>query len=98
MLLQRWINHLKPQQGSNLAKRVTQRTLEEDLNYESMWSRITPMGHPASVADIANAALFLVSENARHITGQSLVVDGAGHQLVHHQIKYFLEKCNDLLK
>jgi 3-oxoacyl-[acyl-carrier protein] reductase len=34
------------------------------------------MGRPATVADIANAALFLVSPGSRHITGQSLVVDG----------------------
>ncbi|MBD0287924.1 MAG: SDR family oxidoreductase, partial [Flavisolibacter sp.] len=27
-------------------------------------------------SDIAYAALFLVSEKARHITGQSLVIDG----------------------
>jgi NAD(P)-dependent dehydrogenase (short-subunit alcohol dehydrogenase family) len=55
---------------------VTNRTLAEDINYESTWSKITPMGRPASVADIANAALFLVSEKSRHITGQSLIIDG----------------------
>lgn len=55
---------------------VTKRTLEEDTNYESTWSKITPMGRPATVTDIADAALFLVSDKARHITGQSLIVDG----------------------
>lgn len=55
---------------------ITKRTLEEDEDYEQMWSRITPIGHPATVSDIANAALFLVSEKAKHITGQSLIVDG----------------------
>ena len=54
---------------------LTERTLQDD-DYERTWSRITPMGRPATVADIANAALFLVSEEARHITGQSLVIDG----------------------
>ncbi|GAA4435732.1 SDR family oxidoreductase [Pontibacter saemangeumensis] len=54
---------------------LTERTLE-DPSYERTWSGITPMGRPASVMDIANAALFLVSEDARHITGQSLVIDG----------------------
>jgi NAD(P)-dependent dehydrogenase (short-subunit alcohol dehydrogenase family) len=34
------------------------------------------MGRPAQTSDIANAALFLVSEKARHITGQSLIIDG----------------------
>lgn len=53
----------------------TERTLE-DTGYDNTWSRITPMGRPASVSDIANAATFLVSPLSRHITGQSLVVDG----------------------
>jgi glucose 1-dehydrogenase len=54
---------------------LTERTLE-DANYTAIWSKITPMGRPARVEDIANAALFLVSDGARHITGQSLVIDG----------------------
>jgi NAD(P)-dependent dehydrogenase (short-subunit alcohol dehydrogenase family) len=54
---------------------LTERTLE-DPDYKNTWSRITPMGRPATVEDIANAALFLVSEEARHITGQTLVIDG----------------------
>lgn len=54
---------------------LTERTLD-DPEYESVWSRLTPIGRPASTSDIANAALFLVSPHARHITGQSLVVDG----------------------
>ncbi len=54
---------------------LTERTLE-DKDYTATWSRITPMGRPAQVADIAHAALFLVSDEARHITGQSLVIDG----------------------
>ncbi|MDQ6905024.1 MAG: SDR family oxidoreductase [Bacteroidota bacterium] len=54
---------------------LTERTLN-DPGYESVWTRITPMGRPANVADIASAALFLVSEEARHITGQSLIIDG----------------------
>ncbi len=54
---------------------ATERTLN-DPGYEQVWSRITPMGRPATVSDIADAALFLVSDKAKHITGQSLVVDG----------------------
>jgi 3-oxoacyl-[acyl-carrier protein] reductase len=53
----------------------TERTAE-DKDYERIWSRITPAGRPASVADIANAALFMVSPASRHITGQTLVIDG----------------------
>ncbi|MBS1918119.1 MAG: SDR family oxidoreductase [Bacteroidetes bacterium] len=54
---------------------LTERTLD-DKDYEKTWSRITPIGRPATTLDIANAALFLVSPNARNITGQSLVIDG----------------------
>jgi len=54
---------------------LTERTKNEN-DYEKTWSRITPIGRPASTNDIANAALFLVSTDARHITGQSLIVDG----------------------
>lgn len=54
---------------------ITERTVA-DKDYINTWSRITPMGRPATVDDIANAALFLVSPASRHITGQSLIVDG----------------------
>ena len=54
---------------------LTQRTME-DKDYESVWSKLTPMGRPASVQDIASAALFLVSEEARQITGQTIIIDG----------------------
>lgn len=54
---------------------LTERTLM-DKEYMETWSRITPLGKPAAVEDIANAALFFVSPASRHITGQSLVVDG----------------------
>jgi glucose 1-dehydrogenase len=54
---------------------ITERTVS-DAAYVKTWSNITPMGRPATTVDIANAALFLVSEQARHITGQSLVIDG----------------------
>jgi glucose 1-dehydrogenase len=54
---------------------LTERTLL-DPEYNKTWSRITPMGRPAMVKDIADTALFLVSEQARHITGQTIIVDG----------------------
>jgi len=47
-----------------------------DPEYESIWSKLTPMGRAANTTDIANAALFLVSDNAKQITGQSLIIDG----------------------
>jgi 3-oxoacyl-[acyl-carrier protein] reductase len=54
---------------------LTERTLD-DPDYVKTWSRITPMGKPATVQDIAAAALYFVSPQAGHVTGQSLVVDG----------------------
>jgi 3-oxoacyl-[acyl-carrier protein] reductase len=54
---------------------LTERTLE-DKEYTNTWSRITPLGKPANTSDIANAALFLVSHASRHITGQTLIIDG----------------------
>ncbi len=54
---------------------MTERT-SGDAGYEKTWSTLTPMGRPATVQDIANAVLFLVSPEARHITGQTLIVDG----------------------
>jgi glucose 1-dehydrogenase len=54
---------------------LTERTMN-DPDYEVVWSKITPMGSAAKTIDIANAALFLVSDSAKHITGQSLVIDG----------------------
>lgn len=63
------VNTVAP--GATLTERTT-----EEANYEKIWSEITPMGRPAYVSDIANTALFLVSEEARHITGQTIVIDG----------------------
>ena len=54
---------------------VTERTMQ-DPAYHKIWSEITPMGRPALVQDIADTALFLISDKARHITGQTLIVDG----------------------
>lgn len=63
------INAIAP--GATLTERTA-----SDPGYASTWSRITPTGRPANVGDIAQAALFLVSPLAGHITGQTLVVDG----------------------
>ena len=54
---------------------LTERT-NEDEEYAKIWSGITPLGRPADCSDIANAALFLVSSKAKHITGQTLIIDG----------------------
>lgn len=55
---------------------LTERTQTTDPDYEKTWSALTPLGKPATTADIAHAALFLVSPLSRQITGQTLVIDG----------------------
>lgn len=63
------VNALAP--GATLTERTA-----KDAEYEKAWSKITPVGKPALPSDVAHAALFLLSPEAGHITGQSLVVDG----------------------
>jgi len=55
---------------------VTPRTLRDDPDYEPHWKAVTPTGRPAYPADIARAALFFLSPETSHITGQTLLVDG----------------------
>jgi len=55
---------------------VTPRNLKDDPDYEAHWSGVTPTGNVAYPADIANAALFLLSPVSGQITGQTIVVDG----------------------
>ncbi len=54
---------------------LTPRTTSEP-DYEAGWIEVTPTKRAASTDDIASALLFLLSEEARHINGQTLVVDG----------------------
>jgi NAD(P)-dependent dehydrogenase (short-subunit alcohol dehydrogenase family) len=55
---------------------VTERTLADDPAYDTNWQQVAPNGRVAHVDDIVQTALFLSSPAARHITGQTLTVDG----------------------
>jgi glucose 1-dehydrogenase len=55
---------------------ITERTVQDDPHAEANWSAVTPTGRPGHVEDIAAAALFLASPEAKHITGQTLEIDG----------------------
>lgn len=55
---------------------ITERTLQEAPNYEALWSAVSPVNRVASVSDIAAAVLFFASDGTRHVTGQTMVVDG----------------------
>jgi NAD(P)-dependent dehydrogenase (short-subunit alcohol dehydrogenase family) len=50
-----------------------------DGDVEAMWrarDAQVPMGHMGDAWDVANAALFLASDESRYVTGIELVVDG----------------------
>ncbi len=63
------VNALAP--GATLTARTV---VEKD--YERIWADLTPIGRPATTQDIAHAACFLVSPEADHITGQTIIIDG----------------------
>lgn len=44
--------------------------------FKRMRDEQVPMGHMGDAWDVANAAAFLASDQARYITGQKIVVDG----------------------
>ncbi len=55
---------------------LTERTALEEENYDQVWGRITPLNQIGTPDDIAKTALFLLSDDSRHITGQTILVDG----------------------
>jgi glucose 1-dehydrogenase len=55
---------------------LTERTRLEHPDYAGAWAKLLPTKRIASIEDIASAALFLASEEARQITGETLNVDG----------------------
>jgi glucose 1-dehydrogenase len=55
---------------------ITERTLLEDPDYQNSWSEVIPDGKTAMPIDIAKAALFFLSPDASHVTGQTLAIDG----------------------
>jgi NAD(P)-dependent dehydrogenase (short-subunit alcohol dehydrogenase family) len=55
---------------------VTERTMIDDPNYHTNWQSVAPNQRVGQVEDIVQTALFLASPQARHITGQTIVVDG----------------------
>ncbi len=55
---------------------LTSRTQNEGDDYLKVWNTLIPRGKVATIEDISNTCLFLLSEHSNHITGQTIVVDG----------------------
>ena len=54
----------------------SERTRQEDPDYAGTWSKLTPLERVGVFADIAPAVLFLASEGASFISGQTIGIDG----------------------
>lgn len=54
----------------------TERTVQDDPNIDENWNPVTATQMVSEPEDIAGAALYLASDAARQVTGQTLVVDG----------------------
>ncbi len=55
----------------------SERTKLEDPDYAGTWSKLTPLGRVGTAADIAPTVVFLASEGASFISGQTIWIDGA---------------------
>lgn len=55
---------------------ATERTSSEADDYAATWSKITPLRRVGTPKDVADTVLFLTTEAASFITGQTIYVDG----------------------
>ena len=54
----------------------SERTRQEDPDYAGTWSKLTPLARVGVFADIAPAVVFLASDGASFISGQTIGIDG----------------------
>ena len=54
---------------------MTKEMLEND-EFKNLIEGSTPLGHVGEVEDIANAAIYLASDESKYVTGEVLYVDG----------------------
>lgn len=53
-----------------------ERTKDEAGDYAGTWAKLTPLGRVGRPEDVANAVVFLASDAAEFITGQTIWIDG----------------------
>lgn len=59
-----------------IATNMTAPLLDNFPEQKADWERRTPLGRVGQPEDIADVIAFLVSDDARYVTGQTIVVDG----------------------
>jgi NAD(P)-dependent dehydrogenase (short-subunit alcohol dehydrogenase family) len=65
--------------GARLERQFAEAAAREGMTPESVYQRFTvqtALGRASKDTDVANAVIFLLSDAARNITGQDLLVDG----------------------
>ncbi len=55
---------------------LTERTKKEQPDYAGIWGKLNPNKRVGTAEDIAKTCLFLLSDDAKHINGQTIPVDG----------------------
>lgn len=55
---------------------LTERTEQEEPDYAGIWAKLNPNGRVGMPEDVAHTVGFMLSPQSRHITGQTLLVDG----------------------
>ena len=56
---------------------LIERTAKEDPHYAKTWANEAPVGRVGTPEDVGNAVVFLASNHASFVSGQTLWVDGA---------------------
>lgn len=68
----------------------------EHIELHQLYKDITPLGRMATAKDIVNVVLFLCSDKAAFMTGQSLVIDGGISLQSHETLSRELSLLKDL--
>ncbi|NJC25035.1 SDR family NAD(P)-dependent oxidoreductase [Neolewinella antarctica] len=55
---------------------LTERTAAEVADYAGTWAVLNPNGRVGTTEDVAHAVSFFLSPLSRHVTGQTLLIDG----------------------